>query len=204
MDWILKLIEKHTKDGVLDFEALNKEMAIEFPKYAVPKATFNDINEQLKTANTTITELKKNNEDNETLQATIKTHETTIATLKVEADKTRKEYVLKEKLNGLGVTDADYLIFKQGGIDKFNFDGDGNPIGLEETIKPYQESVPHIFKQEQQQPKFTGVNPVDGTKPLPGHNPWKKENFNLTDQGKIFKENPELAKSLMSQAGVTQ
>ena len=33
-----------------------------------------------------------------------------------------------------------------------------------------------------------------------GYNPWKKETFNLTDQGKIFKENPDLAKQLMGQS----
>lgn len=29
-------------------------------------------------------------------------------------------------------------------------------------------------------------------------NPWKKDTFNLTEQGKIFKENPDLAKQLMN------
>jgi hypothetical protein len=33
-----------------------------------------------------------------------------------------------------------------------------------------------------------------------GSNPWKKETFNLTQQAKILKENPELAKQLQAQA----
>lgn len=32
-------------------------------------------------------------------------------------------------------------------------------------------------------------------------NPWAKEYFNLTEQGRIFKETPDLAKQLMAQAG---
>lgn len=32
------------------------------------------------------------------------------------------------------------------------------------------------------------------------NNPWKKETFNLTEQGRIMKENPEQAKILMAQA----
>ena len=32
-------------------------------------------------------------------------------------------------------------------------------------------------------------------------NPWAKEHFNLTEQGKLYKENPDLAKQLMAQAG---
>ena len=31
-------------------------------------------------------------------------------------------------------------------------------------------------------------------------NPWKKETFNLTEQGRIIRENPELAKQMMAQA----
>jgi hypothetical protein len=34
-----------------------------------------------------------------------------------------------------------------------------------------------------------------------GHtNPWKKETFNLTEQGRIIRENPELARQMMAQA----
>lgn len=31
-------------------------------------------------------------------------------------------------------------------------------------------------------------------------NPWKKETFNLTEQGRLIRENPELARQLMAQA----
>ncbi len=146
MQWLLDLIAKHTKDGVLNNEALIKEVNTEFPKHAVPKSDFNELNEQLKTANGTIADLKKNNTDNEALQNTIKEHEQTISGLKADAEKTKKEYTLKEKLRDQNVTDPDYLIYKHGGVDKFTFDKDGNPIGLEDTVKPYKESIPHIFK----------------------------------------------------------
>lgn len=33
-------------------------------------------------------------------------------------------------------------------------------------------------------------------------NPWKKETFNLTEQGRIIRENPELAKQLKAAAGI--
>jgi hypothetical protein len=36
-----------------------------------------------------------------------------------------------------------------------------------------------------------------------GKNPWKKDSFNLTAQGKIYNENPDLAKRMMNEAGVT-
>lgn len=199
MQWLLDLITKHTKDGVLDTEALTKDINTEFPKHAVPKSEFNTINELLKTANNTITDLKKSNGDNETLQTTIKTHETTIATLKAESERVKKEYALKDKLKDLGVTDADYLIYKHGGIEKFNYDKDGNLIDLEDTIKPYKESLPHIFKIGK---SGTEYNPAGGGN-YTGKNPFAKESFNLTEQGKLLKENPVQAKELASAAGIT-
>jgi hypothetical protein len=203
MEWLRALIEKAKKndDGSIDLDDLMKQINTEFPKNAVPKSEFNTINEQLKTANTTITDLKKNNADNETLQTTIKDHETTIATLKADSDKVKKEYALRDKLKDLGVVDADYLIFKHGGIDKFNYDKDGNLIGLEDTVKPYKESIPHIFKTGKTD---TNYNPAGGGD-YKGDNPFMEgtSGYNFTKQGEIFKENPALAKELASAAGIT-
>lgn len=198
MEWLKNLVEKHTKDGALDIEGLMKEVNTEFPKYAVPKADFNDINEQLKTANTTIKDLKKNNADNETLQNTIKEHETTIGNLKVESENAKKEYGLKDKLRDLGVTDPDYLIYKHGGVDKFNYDKEGNTIGLEDTVKPYKESIPHIFKADKADTKYKPA----GGEGYKGVNPFAKETFNLTEQGKLLRGNPAQAKEMASAAGI--
>lgn len=199
MQWLLDLITKHTKDGVLDTASLTKEINTEFPKHAVPKSEFNDINEQLKTANITITDLKKNNADNETLQNTIKDHEKTISGLRAEAEKSKKEYTLKDKLRGQNITDPDYLIYKHGGVDKFNFDKDGNPIGLEDTVKPYKESIPHIFKNSKTD---TNYNPAGGGGNT-GKNPFAKDTYNLTEQGKLLRDNPAQARELAAAAGVT-
>lgn len=120
--------------------------------------------------------------------------------IKTEQQKTadlKKGYDLKEKLRDLNITDPDYLIFKHGGIEKFNFDKDGNLIGLEDTVKPYKELIPHIFKESK-----TNYNPAGGGD-YKGANPFAKESFNLTEQGKLLKENPAQAKELASAAGVT-
>jgi hypothetical protein len=37
----------------------------------------------------------------------------------------------------------------------------------------------------------------------PGYNPWKKETWNLTEQSKIFRTDPERARNLARQAGET-
>lgn len=201
MQWLLDLITKHTKDGVLDTESLTKEINTEFPKHAVPKSEFNDINEQLKTANNTIKDLKKDNAENETLQNTIKQHEQTIQKLQDDAANTAKTYTLKEQLSKSGVLDPDYLIYKQGGLDKFNFDKEGKPIGIDDVLKPLKEdkTLAHLFQSGK---NGTEYNPAGGGN-YTGKNPFAKESFNLTEQGKLLKENPAQAKELASAAGIT-
>lgn len=58
-----------------------------------------------------------------------------------------KTQSLKEALTGAGVTDPDYIIYKHGGVEKFAF-ADGKPVGIDETLKPYRESSPSLFKVE--------------------------------------------------------
>lgn len=61
---------------------------------------------------------------------------------------TKKEYNLKAKLKENGVIDEDCLIYKHGGIDKFNFDEEGNVVGIEDILKPYHSSASYLFKPE--------------------------------------------------------
>ena len=87
-------IEKEMKDNKIYTTFL--ENADE--RYNKLKGQKEDLDEQLKTANTTIGELKKNNKDNEALQNTIKEHETTIETLKKEAAQKDFNYALDSAL----------------------------------------------------------------------------------------------------------
>ncbi len=203
MEWLKKLIEgaKKNEDGSIDMDDLMKQISAEFPKNAVPKTEFNEAKEQLKTANATIDTLKKSNGDNETLQNTIKQHEQTIQKLQDDASNTSKTYALKEQLSKSGVLDPDYLIYKQGGLEKFNFDKEGKPIGIEDMLKPMKEdkTQSHLFQSGK---SGTEYNPAGGGN-YTGKNPFAKETFNLTKQGELLKENPAQAKELAAAAGVT-
>jgi hypothetical protein len=181
MEWLKKLIEeaKKNEDGSINIDELMKAINVEFPKNAVPKATFNDVNTQLKTANDAIDTLKKSNKDNEDLQTKVKTYEATIETMKTDSEKQIKELVLKDKLREVGVKDADYLIFKHGGVDKFNYDSTGNIVGLEDTLKPYRESMAYNFNTGKVETKY---NPTGGENSKTGDlaTLMKDPNFNLT------------------------
>ena len=93
--------------------------------------------------------------------------------------------------------DADYVIYKQGGLDKFSFDKDGNPIGVDDLLKPMKESSPHLFKAEK-----GGYNPTAGGGPSGATNPWMKDSYNLTEQGRIYRQDPAQARELAAAAGV--
>ena len=199
MEWLKEILEKAViTDGKLDVEAAVKAINAEFPKHAVPKQDYNDKVKELSTASETIEDLKKNNADNAKLQQKVKDYEVETARLKTEADNTRKEYALKDKLKEAGVTDADYIIYKQGGLDNLTFDKDGKVIGLDDVLKPMRESSPHLFKNAG---GAGGYDPAGGGKP-PVNNPFAKETYNLTEQGRLFKQNPEQARQMAAAAGV--
>lgn len=198
MEWLKEILEKAAvTDGKLDVDAVMKQANAEFPKHAVPKQDFNNKVAELKTANDTIADLKKAGADNGELQKKITDYESEIKNLKTAADNTRKEYALKDKLKAAGVTDADYVIYKQGGLDKFTFDKDGVPVGVDDLLKPLKESSPHLFKSG----NHGGYQPAGGGNP-PAVNPFAKDTWNLTEQGKLFKSDPVQARQLAAAAGM--
>ena len=200
MEWLKAILEKaKIEDGKLDIDGVMSTVNSEFPKHAVPKNVFNDKVKELSTANETIADLKKSNADNGELQNKIKGYESEIETLKTNALNTAKTYALKEQLSKAGVTDADYLIYRQGGIDKFTFDKDGKPVGVDDILKPLREdkTYSHLFVEK------GGAYTPKGGGGSSDVNPWSKDTFNLTKQGEIYKNDPARAKVLMQEAGMT-
>ncbi|NFA98019.1 scaffolding protein [Clostridium botulinum] len=167
----------------------------------IPKDKFDALNGQLKTANDTITTLKKDNKENESLQTKVGEYETKVKEYEKQIQDMQFNYALEGALKGANVrnTKAVKALLNLEGV---KLDGQ-NIIGLNEQIEAIKKSDSYLFAEEQK-PKFSGVEPTDGSKTSQGYNPWKKESFNLTDQGKIFKENPEQAKQLMAQVGINQ
>lgn len=203
MEWLKEILEKAklTEDGKLDVDAVMNAIQKEFPLHAVPKNVFNDKVEELKTANNTIDDLKKTNGENEDLQTKIGDYETEIKRLKKSAEDTTKTYALKEQLSKSGVLDPDYLIYKHGGIEKFTFDKENHPVGVDDVLKSYKEdtAMAHLFKKEPNKPSY---NPAGGGTDAIS-NPFAKETYNMTEQAKLLKSNPEQAKAMAAAAGVT-
>lgn len=202
MEWLLKILEEasENEDGKVDIKAIFNAIQKEFPNHAVSKEDFDAKAEELKTANKTITDLKKENKGSEELQKKIKDYEKEIENLQNSSREERQTYALKEQLSKAGVIDPDYLIYKAGGVGKFVFDKENNPIGVEDVIKPYRadKSMAHLFKQEQGK---SGYSPQGGEGEH-SENPFAKETFNMTKQGEMLRANPEQARAMAAAAGV--
>lgn len=166
-------------------------------RYAKMKLERDDLKEKLSKADETITDLKKNNKDNETLQATIKTHETTIATMKTEYEDKIRDLAINSAIQAK-LTDTKYADLLVGKFDKTKLSvaADGTVVGIDEQLTAIKETYKDLFT-----PTVTGRQPNNtGGSPNGVKNPWSKEHFNLTEQGKLLTENPELAKQLMAAA----
>lgn len=189
------------KDKQMKLADLGSGQYVDKGKYDAAVAEKENLEGQIKTLNTTIGDLKKNNADNETLQTTIANLQGELKKQQTASEEIAKTYALKEQLAKQGALDPDYLIYKAGGLEKFNFDKEGKPIGVEEAVKPYKDdaTMAHLFKQEQQKPPYNPKNGGAGGVT----NPFAKDTFNLTEQGRMLKENPAQAKELAAAAGVT-
>lgn len=161
MEWLRKLLEgaKKKEDGSIDIEELMKQVNTEFPKNAVPKDKYNDVSEQLKTANTTITDLKKNNADNETLQQTIKEHEKTIKTQKADYEAKVRNLTLDSAIEkALVNAKAKHTDLLSGKIDrdKLVISEDGKVTGIDEQLKGLKDNYKDLFEE-----KISGIPPAN-------------------------------------------
>ena len=81
---------------------------------------------------------------------------------------------------------------------KLILSADGKVTGLDEQVKALQEGKAFLFKTA----AAGGYDPAGGQGGA-GVNPFAKDTFNLTEQGKLFKTNPAQAKAMAAAAGVT-
>lgn len=172
MEWFKKLIEKHTKDGVVNQDELIKEVNTEFPKYAVPKETYNTLaatktklEDDIKERDTQLEDLKK--VDATGLQEEITRLQGENQTVKDDYEKELKDLQLtnaiKLALNGK-VHDEDIasqLIKK----DELVISEDGKIVGLDEQLSTLQESKSFLFKQEEGQEDGEGGFQIGNPKP---------------------------------------
>ena len=198
MEWLKELLGKATiKDGALDTDELMKLINAEFPKHAVPKADFNALGETKKALEQTIkdrdkqlTDLGGKVKDNEELAKQIKALQAENETATKAYDTKIKDMVIDSAIKAK-LTDTKYPDLLTGKFDrsKIVVAGDGTVSGIDEQLTSIKETYKELFV-----PPVSGSDPNNkGKTPAGGKNPWSKEHFNLTEQGKLLTSNPTLA-----------
>ncbi|MED0681071.1 phage scaffolding protein [Aneurinibacillus thermoaerophilus] len=167
----------------------------------VPRSRLNEKNEEIKQLQN---QIKERDEQVEQLKKAVKGNEKleqTIADLQKQNEEWESKYKQSQidtaiKLAAKDAKDpADVLAFvNREGLE---LNEDGTVKGLDEALKGLRESKPYLFES----PGLRGRTPnppKDNQQTVV--NPWKKETFNLTEQGRLLRENPELAKQLQESA----
>ena len=149
-----------TKEQIDSVMAENgKDIEAEKEKAATTTAELEDVKNQLKEANSTITDLKKNNVDNKALQTKVKEYEDTIKNQKTDYEaKVRNltlDSAIEKALNNANAKHGDLLSSK---IDreKLVIGNDGKVTGLDEQIKGLKDNYKDLFEE-----KITGIPPAN-------------------------------------------
>lgn len=187
-----------------DIDLVDSSGYVEKNKFDGVNNQLTDLQTQIKERDKQLKELSSKVGDNEELKTQIEELQNKNKTAKEEYEakisKMQFDYALEKALGKAGAKN-NKAVKALLDSEKIKLDGE-TLIGLDEQLSSLKTSDPYLFADEQKQPQFSGIEPKDGAKTPQGYNPWKKDSFNLTDQGKIFKENPELARQLMQAAGI--
>lgn len=199
----LNLADEVKAKAVENLKKMISDNYVEKTKFDEATTAKANLETQIKERDKQLETLKKTTGDKEKLESTIKQlqEENKSSKTKYEQDlkNLRIDSAVKLKLSNTA-QDVDIVASL---IDKTKLivGDDGSVTGLDEQINPLKTSKPFLFKDVKLQ-KNKNYEPAGGNG---GNtvNPFKKETFNMTEQGRLFKENPALAKSLAQEAGVS-
>lgn len=196
----------------------DKEVAVVNDGSWIPKPKFDALNEQVKDLKTQLSErddqlkeLGKAAKDNEELT-------TRITELEAANEKQTTEYAAALRQKSIDYAIETALIAAKAfdpktvvpliDLSRITVADDGTVSGVDEQVKALGEAKGFLFDASQEgspqggngSTKFVGQKSAEQGKGSAGVNPWKADTLNLTEQSRIYRENPELAKQLMEQA----
>jgi len=189
-------------------EALGDTHVIVEEKDYIPKAKFDAARDEIKTLKQQVSDrddqieaLKKDTETTDDLKARIE---------ELQEQNTQAQSEYEERLQGqkldyevekaLIAADAKNVKAVKAllDLDEVKLTDDGLK-GLDAQLKELQESDSYLFGTSD----LKGREPHKKKDPPPKtDNPWKPETRNLTEQGRLIREDPERARKLAAQAGV--
>jgi hypothetical protein len=206
MDWLKELLKKAGfEEGKLDsvIADINKTLPLHF----VPKDKYNEAAEakkkleaDLAARDQQLEQLKQAAGNSEELKAQIEQ-------LQAENQKAAEEWQAKMAQMQLNFAIEKALTTAKAknakavkallDMEKVKLDGE-QLLGLDDQLKALQQSDPYLFGDSGK--VGSGTNPPGAGNPEV--NPWKKDSWNLTQQGKILMDDPAKATRMKAEAGV--
>jgi len=89
-------------------------------------------------------------------------------------------------------------IVARDGEGELIYNAGGEPLGIRDWVEKTAKEAKHLFDPNQ---GGGSGGSGGGGKAMGGNNPWKKETWNMTAQGRMLRDNPEMAKRMAAQAG---
>jgi len=206
MDWLKEILKKAgIEEGKLDsvIGDINKEL----PKHFIPKDKYNEVAEAKKKLEADIDERDKQLEQLKAAAGSNEELKKQIETLQAENKKAAEEWQDKMAQMQLDFAIEKALTAAKAknpkavkallNLENVKLDGD-KLLGLDDQLKAIQQSDPYLFGDSGK--VGGGTNPPGAGNPEV--NPWKKDSWNLTQQGKILLEDPAKATRMKAEAGV--
>jgi len=206
MDWLKELLKKAgIEEGKLEgtIADINKEL----PKYFIPKDKYNEAAEAKKKLEADIDERDKQLEQLKNAAGNSEELKAQIEQLQAENQKAAEEWQAKVAQMQLDFALERALAAAKAknakavkallDMEKVKLDGE-QLLGLDDQLKAIKESDPYLFGESGK--VGSGTNPPGAGNPEA--NPWKKETWNLTQQGKILLEDPAKATRMKAEAGI--
>jgi len=204
----MTLQELLTKIGIAkeNMDSAEKEFKTFLDGSYVPKSRFNEVNEEKNTLKNTVADrdkqleaLKKTSGDAEGLKKQIEQLQADNKKAKEESEAKLKDLQFNNAIKLAIVEKAQDvdIVLQQFDKSKLILGADGKITGLDEQLKALEKDKPFLFKQQNPNPYNPNGGQNGGSK-----NPFAKETWNLTEQGKLFMSNPEQARAMAAAAGV--
>ena len=205
MEWLKELLKKvGIEEAKLD--GLIADIGKELPKYFIPKDKYNEVAEAKKKLEADIAERDNQLEQLKNAAGNSEELKAQIEQLQAENQKAAEEWQAKMAQMQLDFAIEKALTAAKAknakavkallDLEKVKLDGE-QLLGLEDQLKTLKETDPYLFGDSGK--VGGGTNPPGVGDPE--INPWKKETWNLTMQGKILREDPAKAARMKAEAG---
>jgi len=205
VDWLKEILKKAgIEEGKLD--GVIADISKELPKHFIPKDKYNEVAEAKKKLETDIAERDKQLEQLKAAAGSNEELKKQIETLQAENQKAAEEWQAKMAQMQLDFAIEKALTAAKAknakavkallDMEKVKLDGE-QLLGLDDQLKTLKETDPYLFGDSGK--VGSGTNPPGVGDPEV--NPWKKDTWNLTMQGKILREDPAKAARMKAEAG---